>query len=453
MRIRDRGDKAARYRLALACAALLAGWLGCNGVTDQGGSGETHFLAYCADGTSCGDGLECVCGVCTERCDDDGSCRAHSDAATCQPSDCSAQRTCDVECGRDQDCAGLGAGYACDTGRCRRQTHGGGDAGHGGGGNSDAGHGGSDAGQGGGDSGVGKTCPAGCAVITAYPVDGCVGLPTDFTPPAWNVACECGDASVAYPGCHRRRSDGTVWYFGADRLADPSAWEDCNEEQNQAASFACDFNTCDRPPLSTCRPPDMCEVRDCGGLEYDENGCHRAGCQTDGNCTESERCVALPCVDSSACAYAATSGICQCGGPAICLSGNTCNPVSAVGPRGEWQRFEVHQGAGPCAPGESCTWTWTVTPDGRVDFDKNGMTGSAVLSDNDQMDLERLIDGPELRVALRDGIQCDGPPTDVGVDLRLVLPMQTLDREATGCAISGPEGNILQRVFQLVTAY
>ncbi len=120
---RDSGDWATRSKpglaVVIALAAVLAAALGCSKATEIGGSGETHFLRACSAAAHCSNGLDCVCGVCTLRCDDNGDCGDQGDQAVCRPSDCSSERVCDVECEEDDDCAELGSGYACDNGSCR----------------------------------------------------------------------------------------------------------------------------------------------------------------------------------------------------------------------------------------------------------------------------------------------------------------------------------------------
>lgn len=479
--------------LLLAGAVAAAAWTGCNGTTTIGGSGETHFLAYCDDGTPCSDGLECVCGVCTVRCDGSGTgaCDAVAAAASCQPSDCSAARACDVSCDENADCALLGVAHTCESGRCREHgspnadagDHGGesgggngaggrpetgggnpgGSGGDPGGSGGDPGGSGGDAASGGtgsggspgtgggaGDGGPPVTCPADCYAVRGSPVTNCVVSTNGAAP---EVACDCGGRGTPPNQCHRRKSDGTAWLFGINEFANPAEWEPCTADQERASTFSCDFLECPIPPVSSCGYSTLCDVADCGGFQLDENGCQRTTCESDSDCATTERCVTVPCPENRTCDLLATSGFCECTILEICGFPNRCHSTVDAGPRGEWQRFEVIQSAGPCAPDETCRWEWRVTPDGGVSFDKNGTPGTATLSAQDLDILQNTIAGPELRVALRDGIRCDGPPTDVGVTLRLVLSTQTLEREATGCTISGPAGNVLQRMFQLVINY
>jgi hypothetical protein len=109
-------------RLGRFLAGLVVCAAGC-GVTATSGDSESHFLRLCTD--ECGE-LSCICGVCTQACDDDDVCQGLADTATCQDvsatcgDDPSAPTSaCDVGCENDDDCGELGAGYTCDSGECR----------------------------------------------------------------------------------------------------------------------------------------------------------------------------------------------------------------------------------------------------------------------------------------------------------------------------------------------
>lgn len=88
--------------------------------------GETHFLTRCGpESSDCGDGLSCVCGVCTLACDaratcqnlPDAACIASSDPATCSGPEAAGH--CDVACIGDDDCAVLSSLHRCESGVCR----------------------------------------------------------------------------------------------------------------------------------------------------------------------------------------------------------------------------------------------------------------------------------------------------------------------------------------------
>jgi hypothetical protein len=100
---------------------LLAACGGAVGKSTAGG--ESHFLRHCAE--SCGQGLECVSGVCTRGClvgQDD--CRDLSRNATCtdQSIEPGAIAVCDVSCSEARHCDALGESYQCDAGFCRGPT-------------------------------------------------------------------------------------------------------------------------------------------------------------------------------------------------------------------------------------------------------------------------------------------------------------------------------------------
>lgn len=86
--------------------------------------GETHFLARCTSGSTCGGGLSCLCGVCTRACDARAECQSLSDAACVASSseacaESPATGHCDVACISDDDCAVLSPSHRCEGGACR----------------------------------------------------------------------------------------------------------------------------------------------------------------------------------------------------------------------------------------------------------------------------------------------------------------------------------------------
>ena len=115
-------------------APLLAGlWLifSCSSPqTSEGGGSETHFLQSC--GATCGDGMQCICGVCTKACTRASDCSAWSGIASCAPLGprVAAQRCgqaelgamCDAPCLTDLDCSELGSDRVCDFGYCRQHS-------------------------------------------------------------------------------------------------------------------------------------------------------------------------------------------------------------------------------------------------------------------------------------------------------------------------------------------
>jgi hypothetical protein len=293
------------------------------------------------------------------------------------------------------------------------------------------------------------------ALAIAAPLWACSGRTqtsgeTHFLACSTNTDCAVlGTAFECQAGECRDTTPGDGGSTGAGGSTDAGGSTGTGGTSGDAAS---DFEVCGtHGPPSTCNLADTCKSLGCGGLEFDENACRRADCAMDGDCPADQRCVALECGSALSCAYS-DQGMCNCSGLTICLAGHACNPVGTVGPRGTWQQIEILQGAGPCPAGQPCTWTWTVAPDGTVSANKNGTASEAQLSDVDLGELRKMIEGPELRPGLRDGFTCDAPPTDTSLSIRLVMDTATLEHEATGCMV-GPDGNVAQRVFQLVTKY
>lgn len=108
-------------RLAGVFVAL--GWLSsCGRAQDdapQAGS-NSNWLRQCSDGSSCGPGLECWCGVCTKPCEQTSDCPGSSQclARTGACNAGAAPSACGVTCDLDVDCAVLGAGTRCVAPLC-----------------------------------------------------------------------------------------------------------------------------------------------------------------------------------------------------------------------------------------------------------------------------------------------------------------------------------------------
>jgi hypothetical protein len=113
--------------------AAWLGWASVPGCFDAHHSygGETHFMRGCEE--RCGGGLTCVCGVCTQPCLENAACDGLAGQASCAAVNVDREvcgdelaslpaRACVASCGRDADCAALGAGFACDAGQCRERA-------------------------------------------------------------------------------------------------------------------------------------------------------------------------------------------------------------------------------------------------------------------------------------------------------------------------------------------
>ncbi len=305
------------------------------------------------------------------------------------------------------------------------------------------------------DASQGIQCPPDCRVVMGAPISTCRDLAYDFTPPEWNVACDCSDAPATEPAtCHKRNSDDTAWAFAAKNLLDPNAWRPCTAFEEDAASISCLFLHCERMPRSLCSLGDLCKVIDCGGPEFDEEACHRKTCFSDDDCASDERCVFVV-LEPYPCAPDSANGQCLCATPppGPSLTGNFCNPIATAGQRGSWTQVEVElfEGTPSCTLG--CTSFWHIGPDGGLAAMRNGEPVSSTLGTDDLLALKLIVDGPEFRPALRDGIACGPEPTETVVTFRMRFGSATIERVATGCAISGPTGNVFERLYNLVEQY
>lgn len=117
-----------RAKVAAVLAFLLSS---CGGATDQlaGGVGSnTNWLTPCSDGSPCGGGLSCLCGVCTTSCSNE-ECAGNTECVVPSHDACAnaPEPVCVALCASDASCAAsLGAGFACVAGRCEAQPASGG---------------------------------------------------------------------------------------------------------------------------------------------------------------------------------------------------------------------------------------------------------------------------------------------------------------------------------------
>ena len=78
---------------------------------------ETHWMQSCSEDADCGDGLDCLCNICTSACDDD--CSSVADDASCLDTDddCpDADAICQAECIDAGDCPD---DFQCHEGTCQ----------------------------------------------------------------------------------------------------------------------------------------------------------------------------------------------------------------------------------------------------------------------------------------------------------------------------------------------
>jgi hypothetical protein len=110
---------------------VLGCWLlGCYSTNDETHElgGETHFLRSCTQ-SDCGNGLSCLCGVCTRSCVEQTSCDDLGHFAMCmdtsdlisdtQCNPLSTARVCASRCRVDSDCTSFDSSLQCMAGSCQ----------------------------------------------------------------------------------------------------------------------------------------------------------------------------------------------------------------------------------------------------------------------------------------------------------------------------------------------
>lgn len=282
--------------LAIAGVALTTGCVATNseGKEDTEVGGESHFLEGCSD--RCDNGLECISGACTRRCDARSECRDLDTEASCVGEE---ERICDLKCERDADCADIGVEGFCTSGVCREvapkcsdesERH-----------------------------FVGETweCEDGCNTCGCYED----GLRTSLlgcsnSQPPLTVTCEDDDATyelgetwTCSDGCNTCTctEDGIVQ---TDLACPPETPKSCDGVHLAGEMFPCDCNTCsynDDCSMNTtmidCDPPKTCTDGDttyqvgehwncsdgCNGCSCNEKGqivSTMVECPRPANCTE-----------------------------------------------------------------------------------------------------------------------------------------------------------------------
>jgi hypothetical protein len=95
---------------AVASALALSG---CARVASESRGSETHFLDACQ--STCYDGLDCLGGLCTRACTNDGICQALNGRASCETA--GTTDVCQVVCRDDAECTAVAPGLAGNVAR------------------------------------------------------------------------------------------------------------------------------------------------------------------------------------------------------------------------------------------------------------------------------------------------------------------------------------------------
>jgi len=304
-----------------AALLLCLGWTAGCGAVHSEDSGETHFLVTCGADT-CEAGFECLCGACTRSCTADASCGSLPGHAACveQADGCGAVFTCEVECTSDTDCKGVSSDHHCVDGACRA-----------------------------GAPPTPTSCAPGCDSVYGFPED--PGRGVDLTRRV-TLGCACGmEPDLMH--CVRR-ADGRLLLVPWQDFEASEPLAQCTPDEAARLSSSTDFASCAERPPAVCSAADYCKHVDCGGPQFDENGCVRQACERDADCADDEACTHVDSIDQQFC-YTGPTG-CECGGLLnIPPPGDFCAPRPPLGELCDGSstvRLMEHSGGGFLSEGQ-----------------------------------------------------------------------------------------------------
>lgn len=245
-----------------------------------------------------------------------------------------------------------------------------------------------------------------------------------------DVVCE-GDADCGPLGKNHRCRGG--FCRSGDSVSPP------DNAGAQACASGCGNSECATP--GACSLAAACQLVDCGGVNVDEQACVRPSCESDDSCSSDERCTAVYLARQYDCSESA--GNCNCTAGLGLYPLRVCSPVALVGVRGSWTSLELEQGGIERD-------VKAFYPDGHVEithddrFTGESSTRSAQLSAEDRDELTRIVDGPDLRLALADPAGCESDIVDDGAAVKLDLGNLALEKVISGCRSDPPFLGLLE---------
>jgi hypothetical protein len=118
----------------------------------------------------------------------------------------------------------------------------------------------------------------------------------------------------------------------------------------------------------------------------------------------------------------------------------------------------VHMSPQGCADDETCD-AWKLTPDGGLFRSHNGRGMPTGMAPADAANADAIIRSVDFRqmfahgTSLGPGVVCDASPSAT-TTVVVNLTNQSFDEtsDLTGCALSGPKGNAVQRLYELLSS-
>jgi hypothetical protein len=220
-----------------------------------------------------------------------------------------------------------------------------------------------------------------------------------------------------------------------------------NDDGPTACAGGCGGGECAAP--GSCTLKSACDVVNCDNAMIDEKACVRPSCESDQDCPDDERCTSGWWSREYDCRQ--NGNRCDCTAGLGLFPLHVCSPTTLAGPRGTWQKLYVKE----TVIGEPTERT--VLPDGSItivgtDAMGNPFTHDLQLSATDLDELERYVNGPELRLELDKPHECElTKATDL--DIELDLDTETLAQGVAGCTLSDNPVPIFRSVYGLLNRY
>ena len=217
-----------------------------------------------------------------------------------------------------------------------------------------------------------------------------------------------------------------------------------------ACESACGSSECATP--GSCTLEAACKVVNCGSVQVDENACLRPICQSDDDCSDDERCTSIYWSRQYQCEQVGST--CKCNAGLGLFPMHLCSPVGIAGTRGTWDKLVVKDTViGMLTQHE-------LSPDGAVSASYDPPEEAPAskpppqLSPEDLDALERLVNGPLLRLALADPTDCPLTKSrDVIVQLYLQGSTTPLEKNVAGCLGGADEVPAFTQLMELTNRY
>jgi hypothetical protein len=226
----------------------------------------------------------------------------------------------------------------------------------------------------------------------------------------------------------------------------------------RACAGGCGDSECAAPAAegqSGCALAAACKVVDCDSVNVDENACVRPGCESDADCPLAERCTSIYMGRHYDCSQNGSSCDCTAGHGLFHM--HLCSPVAKAGDRGTWEQLVVSDTV------IGMETRHVFTPDGHVEatFPSNEQPSPvppSTLSPDDVDAMERLVNGPLLRMALVTTKEC---PLTKSRDVIVQLYLQNtgspsiapIEMNVAGCLGGESEVPAFTQLMDIVNRY